>query len=155
MFKKRKMNEIVVPDDIEVIDYTGFENVTPIVSALANKIFGYERLRIRVFPLSNIFQSDTVDYWGITRRAVDRDASYSIFLNKKIGPYKLRKTLSHEFVHVDQMEKRELQITGSQYLWKGESGDMLKVKYNDRPFEIDAMRRQKKVLRDLNRILYK
>jgi hypothetical protein len=152
---KRKINKIEVPETIEIINGTKFKNIETIVKALAYKVFGFNKLKVRIYYLPKTFRSNDMVFWGVSQKAVDGPQSYQIFLNKELGRYSLRKTLSHEFVHIEQYESGRLQITGSEYLWDGKPGDMHKVKYNDRPFEIDAIRRQRLVLKELKKVLYK
>jgi predicted metallopeptidase len=154
MFRKKVMKEVDVPETIEVLNYTEFKSATNIVKALT-KILGFETIRIRLYYLPKVFKLSSTDFWAVAKKAADREQSYKIFLSKKLGPYSLKKVLAHEFIHIVQYESGDLQVDGELFIWKGVGGNMRKIKYDNRPFEIDAKKRQKVVLRDLKKILYK
>jgi len=153
--KKRVINDIVVPETIEVINFTELKNIETITKALAYKIFEFDEIRIRLNYLPDIFSTGDIDLLGVVQRVVFEAHSYQIFFNKNLNQDILRKILSHEFVHIDQYESGDLQIVKTEYIWKGKPGSMLDVKYKYRPFEIDARRRQWAIMKDLKKVLYK
>ena len=153
--KKRVINDIVVPETIEIINFTTIKNIEPIVKLLAYKVFEFDKIRIRLNYLPAIFNSGDFDYWGVAQKMIDGPQSYQIFLKKNLTQSSLRGVLAHEFVHIDQYNSGDLQVTGAEYIWKGESGNMYDVEYKRRPFELDAGKRSRQVLKDLKKILYK
>lgn len=59
----------------------------------------------------------------------------------------LKKMIVHECVHIEQMEKGDLIINGNAYTYKGVEYDASKIKYDKRPWEIDAIKRTDEVLK--------
>jgi hypothetical protein len=155
MFKKKKMKIIEAPDTIEIINGTKFTDADNIVRALSYHIFGYEKLRIRIYYFPKVVKSSKMEYKGVLKKMADGDHSYMIMLNKDLGPYGLQTVLCHEFVHLDQHERGDLMTDGEWFVWKGKGGNMRDIKYEDREFEKEALREQKIVLKKLRKLLYK
>ncbi len=73
------------------------------------------------------------------------DRSYYIRINRQLSVDDLIKTIFHEFVHIKQHIKKEF------------GGDIFsisndKVAYEDRPYEIEAFRLEKKLLEEYNNV---
>ena len=73
------------------------------------------------------------------------DRSYIIRVNKELSEQDLLTTIFHEFVHIKQHIKKEF------------GGDIFaisndKVAYEDRPYEIEAFRLEKKLLEEYNNV---
>jgi hypothetical protein len=54
----------------------------------------------------------------------------------------------------NQLNKKLGEIDGHYAIWKGDTLDMLEVKYEDRPFEKEAFRNQDMVSKELKKLLY-
>lgn len=69
------------------------------------------------------------------------DDEYTIYINKTIldNEIELYKTVVHELVHVKQYLTQQLEhINLFSSFWEGIEYNTLKVKYNDRPWEVEA-----------------
>ena len=149
----RKLIEIEVPESVEIINGTNYKKLDAIVKALAYKIFKFNEIRLHIHYLPKHINSGEVQYFGIVEKAFDTEHSYIILLSKHLGVRRLKRILSHEFVHINQYERYDLIVNGTDFVWKGEEGNFKEIPYKDRGFEIEALERQATVLKDLNKIL--
>ena len=76
-------------------------------------------------------------------------------MNRKLNLTDLFSTLSHEFIHIDQYDRGDLEIIGKYAVWKGNTLDMTKVKYETRPFEKEAFGKQDAIKKEVKELLYK
>jgi len=65
--------------------------------------------------------------------------------------------LAHELIHVKQHELNILETLPDNYgyIWKGDTARYVDVKYENRPYEIEAYKDGPKLEKQLNKILYK
>jgi hypothetical protein len=71
----------------------------------------------------------------------------TILINKNASPLELKanKTIEHEQVHIDQMERGDLDYTDSYVLWKGQKYSRANMKEGSKklPWEIEAYKKTK------------
>jgi uncharacterized protein YjaZ len=77
-------------------------------------------------------------------RAVDTECGeYIVFLNPKFDTTQLCQTLAHEMVHVKQYSRGQLKLKNKGVFWCGKLFPYeSQVSYTERPWEIDAMKRE-------------
>jgi len=148
---KKSLPEIVLPESIEIINGTAHKDAGKLAAILAYDIFEFDELTLRMYHLPRILNKVDLTFFGMVEVVYDKPHSYLILLNENLGKHGLMKALCHEFVHIEQFETGRLKIDGSKYRWKNEFGDMEKVPYELRPFELEAAKWQKIILRDLKK----
>ena len=151
---QRPFNHFDFPETVMVTNGTHFEKADTLVMVLANIILDLDTVDIKIYYIPDVVNSGKMEFYGIVQQLPFGEHKYLILLNKKLNLSKLKLTLSHEFIHIDQYERDDLFINGNMYDWKGETKFFSDVKYNDRPFEKEAMGEQGNVVKQLNKLLY-
>ncbi|MFW6310694.1 MAG: hypothetical protein ACOC1K_00500 [Nanoarchaeota archaeon] len=152
--RSKYYSDITIPSTVKVTNTTDYKLDT-IIGVLSSHIFEYDTLSVKVYYMSiNILYED-FHFKAFIQKNPFYDKEYFIFISRGLSDNELKKSLSHEFVHIDQMERGDLIISGLKAYWKGEEIDLNNVHYMDRGFEIEAHNKQKEVLRKLNKILYR
>jgi hypothetical protein len=83
---------------------------------------------------------------------------YFIFLNRASNKSQLKKILSHEMIHIRQMEEGDLiQFAPDDpiAIWKGDTINYLEVPYAQRPHEMEAHKLDDKIFKELDKVWYK
>jgi len=151
----RPFNQFTFPETVMVTNGTTFEKADTIIMVLANKIMGMDTADIKVYYIPDVVNSGEMEFYGIVQQLPFGEHKYLILLNKKLSLSNLKTTLSHEFVHIDQYERCDLFVYGNMYDWKDEKGKFFSdVKYENRPFEKEAIEQQGKIVKELNKLLY-
>lgn len=71
------------------------------------------------------------------------DHAYRMLIDPTLKGKDLVNTISHEMAHLDQYERGDLNETPDRQLyWKGQKADTFGKKYQDRPWEAEAYKRQ-------------
>lgn len=63
--------------------------------------------------------------------------------------------MAHELIHIKQYASNELKLIGGFPWWKGEMYSLMAVRYEDRPWEIEAVEQAKDLTRLITNSLYK
>jgi len=150
----RPFNHFDFPETVMVTNGTEYEKADTLIMVLANKILGMDTVDIKVYYIPVIVQEGEMEFYGMVQQLPFGEHKYLILLNKKLSLSNLKTTLSHEFTHIDQYERGDLFVYGNMYDWKEETKSFSDVKYQDRPFEKEAMKQQGKVVKELNELLY-
>jgi hypothetical protein len=70
----------------------------------------------------------------------------TILVNKNVSPLELKnsKTIEHEKVHIDQMQRGDLNYTDSHVFWKGNKYSRADMQEGSRklPWEVEAYKKQ-------------
>jgi predicted metallopeptidase len=117
-------------------------------------ILKIQNIQILVTPLTeqskNQFAKD-----GIKLDAHIRATSggYIIWVSN-LSRSEMIKVLSHELIHLKQYSDKKLSVVDSNVIWNGEFIDLSVVKYEDRPFEIEAFQKQTDLLNKIEKIVY-
>ena len=151
----RPFNHYDFPETVMVTNGTEHDRADTIVMVLANKILGMDTIDVKVYYIPDVVQQGEMEFYGIVQQLPFGEHKYLILLNKRMSLSNLKSTLSHEFVHIDQFERGDLIIYGNMYDWEDEKGKLFSdIKYQDRPFEVEARKEQGKVVKELNKLLY-
>lgn len=130
-------------DTLTVIDNTKTPHITEIISA-GCYIMGVEPTTIYVLPLTKNIKTifDKKYYHELKGHVVkNTDNTFVIYINDKLTMEELITVISHEMVHVKQLQTGRLRYTGGKVLWEGKPAS-LKVDYNKRLWEKEAIRYQ-------------
>lgn len=96
------------------------------------------------------FVGITYDIEGLVVNSGDQYIIYIIDTNKD----KSIDILSHELIHFTQYYKKQLLIKGASVVWKDSLYDGINIKYEERPWEIDAFNRQTELKKKMISNLY-
>lgn len=154
---KREFNTFEFPDTLIVENHTSNEHVDTIAMVILNKLLYYDTMEVLFYPLPAIFlESKEIEYVAYLMEDPFEDHIYYIFLLEDCGMNKLKMALCHEFVHLRQHELGYLEVLGETgYVWKGDTARYKDVKYEDRPYEMEAHAEGPILEYKLNQILYK
>ena len=153
---------LTFPDTISVVIAENVGSAPPeyiekVSKALTYYILGYDTLKVSIAKMPyHLEKVGDIDLQAFVTQPLEKE--YFIFLsNKNVNTGNLKKVLSHEFIHIKQMEEGILvQPPGQLYaIWEGDTIDYLKIPYNDRPHEIEAYKLDNRALQRLEQIWYK
>lgn len=154
--KKKEINSFNFPSTLNVVNHTNNEYADIISKVILESILKIDTITIKIFTLRNYYDNDTYEFKGMLVKNVIADHNYSVFLKDNLSHHEIIEVLSHEFVHLEQMERGDLEIILNEgYIWKGKKYFYKDVKYEDRPYEIEAINKSIKIKRELKKILYK
>jgi hypothetical protein len=149
---------LTFPDTIVVHNNTGLE-VERVSKALSHYVFGFDTLEVMIIKMPEHMETvGDMDLLAYVTKNPFIEHKYVVFLSSKVKSSNLKKVLSHEFVHIKQMEeKRLIQFPPDELkaIWEGKEIDYTKIPYEKRPHEIDAHKQDGKIYNELDNILYK
>ena len=148
--------ELTFPDTIKVENATNYE-VEKIIKALTYNVFEMDTMKITVANVpKHMEQIGKINLQAYISKNPYRDNHYYIYISRRVNDVHLRKILSHEFIHLYQMENGDLLQIGQEpmAIWKGDTIDYLTVEYKKRPHEIEAAKLDDRVFKDLLDVLY-
>jgi len=142
------------PESLTVTNGTSFSKADTIVLSLAHQIFKIDTLDILIYYIPEHINSGEIEFYGIVQQTPFDKKKFLILVNRKMNLSKLFETLSHEFVHINQYDEGSLSIDGKYAIWKGDTINMLEMKYDARPFEREAFAKQTQISKELKKLLY-
>lgn len=148
---------LTFPETLVVKNNSGFE-VEKIIKALAHYVFEMDSLRVDVTLIPP--HMENMGDFKIKAYVIQNlfeDKHYLIFLSRNIFPSELKEILSHEFIHIEQMERGDLiQFLPDQpyVLWEGDTLHVQNIPYKKRPYEIEAHAQDWKIYQNLEKIWY-
>ena len=154
--RKREIREFDFPKTVNVNNFSDSFRADTIAMVITHLIMGYDTIYIDIYNLDSKLSTIGYDVIGFIQRTGEPH-SYQIFLRKTSSEF-VMELLSHELIHLDQMEKGELfQPLGNKkyVIYKNDTIWFEKTPYYSRSYEIDAFSRQEKIDRKLKNLLYK
>jgi len=154
--RERNVNVYEYPDTLVVINYTEHKNADIYSKIILNKIYDYDTVNLNIYYSPRDYGTDELDVAGFIQKNPFVNHSYNIFLKKGGLPTSVKNFLSHELIHLNQMEIGDLiPIQDSlAMIYQGDTILLLSTPYHERPYEIQALSTQNKVLKELNHLLY-
>lgn len=154
----REEADLIFPETVIVQNKTDLRP-EKIAKALLYNIFDIDTVHI-VFSYmpSNLEKIGNLDIKAYVTKNPYESHNYFIFLSKKLNSSELKKVLSHEVVHINQMERGDLIQTSPEeniIIWKGDTINYMDTPYDQRPHEKESHMLDDRVLRDLEKIWYK
>ena len=146
-----KLPDVDVDVADNVVNYSRYDLAGEIVTVLIEEVVPYDTLSIVIVDSSVDFKG--MDVAAFTERYEFGDNNFKISINSNHTFGQLKQVLCHEMVHVEQMVRGDLDYVGGNYIWKGELVSPWSD-YKEREFELEAFRRQWKLLSMLNKKLY-
>lgn len=84
---------------------------------------------------------------------VGNDNTYVLYINK-FARVETVSVIAHELVHLTQYMTKKLVIDGSICVWNGDTIDITKMFYDQRPWERDAFQKQVMLADKMEKLLY-
>jgi len=150
----RPFNVYEYPETIKIINGTEFSKADTIILSLAHQVFKFDSVQILLYYIPDHLNSGEMEFYGIVQQTPFDKNKFLILVNRKLDLTDLFTTLSHEFVHIDQYKRGDLEIIGKYAVWQGDTLDMTQVKYETRPFEKEAFGNQRVIAKEVKEFLY-
>lgn len=135
-----------------IVNYTEYERLDTIIFVLSENIFEFDTLNVNLYYIPKVLKNDRFEYYALVQELPF--GYYSIFIKKGLKLHKIKSILSHEFIHIEQYKKGDLEVYPNYATYKGEYIPFKTIEYKDRTYEIEAFKRQNKICKQLNNILY-
>jgi len=153
--KEKKVNHFEFPSTLTASNYTNYERADTITMVILNRIFNIDTMQISIHKMVMDMGNDELETWAFIQKNPFVPHNYYIFIKDGSLPMSLEQLLSHELIHLKQIESGILVVTGGDgYYYDGKYFKFSEVPYNQRPQEIEAFKNQNEVLRKLNDLLY-
>jgi hypothetical protein len=151
---KREYNKFEFPSTIVVENSTPNRMADTITMVMLNKIMGYDTMNIQIFRIPLIFMESFVAF---IVKVNFQEHRYIIYLQNNVDVATMKTVLAHELIHLKQHELGIFETLPENYgyVWKGDTVKYTEVKYEDRPYEIEAYSQGPQLLNKLNKVLYK
>ncbi len=155
--REKNVNVYEFPDTVVVENYTKQKNVEVYSKIILNKIYGYDTIRLNIIYMTKDLSTIELVLAGWIQQNPYEPHTYMIFLKKGGLPVSTKNFLSHELIHIHQMEIGDMIqiINEPMVIYKGDSIDFHVIPYLERPFEIEALSTENDILKKLNRLLYR
>lgn len=158
LFERRKINKFEFPDTIKVENFSNNRLADTLSMVILNKIMGYDTVNIKIYTKPPHIQYEEIDIVGLVERNFFEENSFIIYVEDDIGFNELKRFISHEMIHIDQILRGDLITFFSNYdyyIFEGDTIYLKKIKYEDRPFELEAYKKENDILKKLNKLLYR
>ena len=155
--REKNINVYEYPDSLVVNNYTKYKNADIYSKIILNKIYYYDTINLNIYYAPIDLSTDKYDIAGFIQKVPFNTHSYNIFTKKGGLSISIKKFLSHELIHLYQMEIGDLiPIQDSlAMIYKGDTISFIDVPYNKRAFEIEALSTENIINKKLNHFLYK
>jgi hypothetical protein len=155
--REKNVNHFIFPDSIKIANHTAQKRADTVAMIIANRIFRFDTIKIGIVYLQREFIDGETEFIGFVQKNPFKPHEYLIYLKKGLLPIPINKILSHEMIHIEQMETGDLIPIPLQpkMVYKGDTIVFADVPYDKRPFEIDAYMRETGIKKSLNQLLYK
>lgn len=154
--REKNVNVYEFPDTVVVENHTTQKNAETYSKIILNKIYGYDTIKLDIVYMPQDLGTDEIEVAGWIQQNPYEPHTYMIFVKKGSVPVPMKNFLSHELIHVHQMERGDMiQIPNEpMVIYKGDSIDFYHVPYKERPFEIEALSTENDIKKKLNHLLY-
>jgi len=126
------------PTTIVVKNYTNNQRADTVVMIILNKVMGYDTMTVNIYKLTDMFDTQDIVLNAHTVANPFEKHYYMIYIKEKLSYEDVKSTLSHELIHVKQMDDSKLSIFDKGYVWNKDSFNYKNVTYESRPYEIEA-----------------
>ena len=110
------------PETIKITNGTTFPKADTIILALAHQVFKMDTVEILLYYIPDHLNSGEMEFYGIVQQTPFDKKKFLILVNRKLDLSDLFTTLSHEFIHIHQYDRGDLEINGKYAIWQGEIG---------------------------------
>ena len=152
---KKEYNSFVYPNTIAVHNYTNNKKADTISMIILNKIMLFDTVTVNLYKLTNMFDTNDILIVAHTIKNPFEKHAYNIFLKDDLSYDMLKSVLSHEMIHVKQMENGDLVIIDKSYIWEKDTFRYVNVEYTKRIQEIQAENEQSGVKQQMEKLYEK
>jgi hypothetical protein len=168
-FRERVMTlmEIGIFKEEEFLDTIEIESENVITNRTDNEFYdkivevglyelGIDSVYVRINEITDEAKSNFDIDTELRAHIVGRGNQYTIWIDE-MGQDESIKVLSHELIHLEQYRNREIILEEYYVVWRGVNytyGDIERMDYLKRPWEIDAINKSKKLRESVEGILY-
>ena len=168
-FRKRVMSlmEIGVFKEEEFLDTIEIESNNIVTNRTDNEYYdnivevglyelGIDCVYVRINDITDQAKSNFDIDTELRAHIIGRGNQYTIWIDE-MGQDESIKVLSHELIHLEQYRNREIILEEYYVVWRGVNytyGDIERMDYLKRPWEIDAINKSKKLRESMEGILY-
>jgi len=153
--RKANVNRYEFPSTIVVENHTNYWYADTMVMIILNKIYHYDTMNVNIYYAPNTYNDSGYELIGFISKLPYKKHSYEIFIKKNNLSLSIEDILSHELIHLYQMECGDLiPIDNFKTVYKGDTIYFSKVPYNKRKYEIYAFSNQDIIRKKLNSYLY-
>ena len=149
---KKEYNKFVFPNTLSITNYTNNKRADTISMVILNKIMLFDTVTVNLYKLTSMF--DTNDLLIVAHTVKDQYAkhTYNVFLKENLSYEMLKLVLSHEMIHIKQMENGDLLIIDKGYIWEKDTFRYADVEYAKRIQEIQAENGQSAIKQQLEKL---
>lgn len=126
------------PKTLIVKNYTDNVRADTVTMIILNKIMKYDTMTVNIYKLTDKFDNGDMILNAHTVANPFEKHNYMIFMKNGLSYDEMKKTISHELIHVKQMDDSNLSIFEKGYVWNKDSFNYKNVTYESRPYEIEA-----------------
>ena len=150
-----RINRFEFPSTVVVNNYTPHWYVDTMAMVIINKIYSYDTISVNIYHAPKHLSTEEYDIIGFIQKVPFQPHSYNIFVKQGNLPISIKRFLSHELIHLHQMELGDLiQIDYSKIVYKGDTIYFSQVPYEKRLYEIEASLQENSIQKALNKLLY-
>lgn len=102
-------------------------------------------------PFKEVTAPDDIEFKAYL---VGKEYTYILYINKFNREFNIT-AISHELIHLTQYKSKQLIINGAVCIWNGDTVDVAKILYDQRPWEKDAFTKQIELSNKVTKLLYK
>jgi len=154
--REKRINHFEFPSTIIANNYTQYKRADTLAMVILNKIFRYDTITLNIYNMNKPMGTDEIEVAGFIQKNLYEPHTYNIFVKKSSLPISIKRFLSHELQHLDQMEIGDLiQLQdNTKIVYMGDTIYYSKVPYDKRYYEINASFNETATLKRLNHLLY-
>jgi hypothetical protein len=154
--KEKRINHFKFPVTMVVKNYTDNNYADTIAMVILNKILKYDTMSLNIYHSPKHLRKIEYEIIGFIQKNPYENHSYDVFIRSERLPVSIKTFLSHELVHLQQMERGDLiQLPGfEKIVYKNDTIYYSEVPYDERPYEIEAFSKENRIKKNLNSLLY-
>jgi hypothetical protein len=153
--KKDKYNTFTFPKTLVVNNYTNDKLADTVALIILNKIMKYDTMTINIYKIRDNYDTEEFNFVSYITKIPFKKHEYIIFLKNDLFLDYTKTVLSHELVHLDQYESGRLKIMEDGYEWMNITTKFKDENYLERPYELEAFKKQNDIKKKLNKIFIK
>jgi hypothetical protein len=150
---------LTFPDTVVVQNATDFKEIDKVLKAISYYVLEYDTINIAVAKMPKHMETvDDLEIKAYVYKNIFQDKAYLIFVSSTLKLSEYKRVMSHEMVHIKQMEDGDLiqpELGEPYVIYKGDTINFHEVSYDKRPHEIDAHKRENQIYKQLEKVLYK
>lgn len=153
--REKRINHFVFPSTMIVNNHTSHKQADTLAMVILNKIYGYDTIKLDIVYSPRNLTTKEYEILGFIQKNSFEAHTYMIFIKKGTLPIPINRFLSHELIHLHQMEIGDLiQIDETKIVYQGDTIYFSNVPYDERPYEKDAISKENDIRKELNQLLY-